>query len=235
MTRTTVKIPFPEFHPAVNTVAKSLYESGHFTDALRRASIKLEEECKKIYKEKTGNEASGTQLMAKLFCEKDGKVCMPMTNLSIKDGSDRQKSIYFLFSGCIGAIRNPIAHESDDLEDVEALYGLNIVSYLFHKLEQVTNKKEAAEEKVDIIISSTVDLETIETSLMAILLEDDEIKSIADTTTDKSNAKLSIKKRVQEILTDQLNIVGEDTYNAFFADKEFQEKIYHLILEKIYE
>jgi len=41
-------IPFPEFHHEVNAVSRSLYESEHFTDALRKASIRLEEVCKKL-------------------------------------------------------------------------------------------------------------------------------------------------------------------------------------------
>jgi hypothetical protein len=48
-----LKLPFPEFHPEVEAVAKSLYESGHFTEALRSASIRLEEVCKEILKNKT--------------------------------------------------------------------------------------------------------------------------------------------------------------------------------------
>jgi hypothetical protein len=78
------KIPFPELHPEVEIVAKSLYESGHFTEALRSASIRLEEVCKSILKEKTGKEETGTVLMAKLFCLKDGKALVPFVNLSLE-------------------------------------------------------------------------------------------------------------------------------------------------------
>jgi len=122
-------LPFPDFHPEVNSVSKSLYESWHFTDALRKASIKLEEVCKKILKDKTWKEETWTTLMAKLFCEKDWKVIFPVVNLWLQDSSAKQQSYYFLFSGFAWAIRNQLAHNSDDLDDIEALYGLNIVSY----------------------------------------------------------------------------------------------------------
>ncbi len=233
-------IPFPEFHSEVNSVAKTLYESGHFTDALRKASIKLEEKCKEVYREKTAKEASGVTLMTKLFCENKGEAILPMFNLSSTEGADRQKSIYFLFSGCIGAIRNPLAHESADLEEIEALYGLNVVSYLFYKLDVAIklNSSQKNNYKPEEIVTdylTTSNSTSLESNLIKIILADTHIKSISSQTNDQSNAKLSIEKRAQELITENLETIGEETYNLFFSDKNFQEKIYSEILRKIYE
>ncbi|MEI7511798.1 MAG: TIGR02391 family protein [Candidatus Peregrinibacteria bacterium] len=235
------QIPFPEFHPTVNAVAKSLYESGHYTEALRSASIRLEERCKELLKERTGDEETGTTLMAKLFCEKEGKVICPMTNLSAKDGADKQKAFYFLFSGFAGVIRNTLAHSTTKLDDLEALYGLNIASYLFYKLDSALKNNAIGEEKqtepgkeaVELINEAMKNFS--ESALVKFLLRDEKIKIIPTRTDDQGTARLLVEKNVQDILTEQIEEIGEGTYNEFFSDADLQSKIYSTIIQKLYE
>ncbi|MDD3923323.1 MAG: TIGR02391 family protein [Endomicrobiaceae bacterium] len=222
--------PYPQFHTKVNEVAQKLYENGHFTDALRKSSIRLEEECKFIYKEKTGEEESGTTLMSKLFCKQsDGKIIMPMVNLSAREGSDRQQSIYFLFSGCIGAIRNPIAHQSADLDDIEALYGLNIVSYLFCRLEKV---RTINDNLTPVIVSKDYKLNQADINkLITLVSQSQKLKNLK--TKKPLNMELAIKVILDDLVVENLDKLGEELYNYYFSNKENQEEIIEYIVGKL--
>ncbi|MEI8253255.1 MAG: TIGR02391 family protein [bacterium] len=46
----------------------------------------------------------------------------PFVNLSVKDNPAKQEGYCNLFSGFASTIRNTLAHSSDDLDDIEALY-----------------------------------------------------------------------------------------------------------------
>lgn len=233
------KLPFPDFHPEVNSVSKSLYETWHFTDALRKASIRLEEVCKKILKNKTWKEETWTTLMAKLFCEKDWKVIFPLVNLWLQDSWAKQQSYYFLFSWFAWTIRNTLAHNSDDLDDIEALYWLNIVSYLFYKLDRAIeinsiddslDEEVIKKEKVKVISSKSK--KDLENQLEQILIIDERINKISSDTNDKTLAKLSIEKIANEILTEKIDEIWEEVFNYYF---ENEEKINFIILQKIYD
>ena len=235
-----VPLPFPKLHPEVEAVAKSLYESGYFTEALRSASIRLEEICKAILKEKTGKEETGTVLMAKLFCQKDWKALIPFVNLSLEGASAKQESHYFLFSGFAWAIRNKLAHSTEKLDDIEALYWLNIASYLFYKLDRAKELNEVV--SVPIIPTpqilpvqilhqtSTVQIEDFIQSLE----QEVRIQEIPSKTPDKSNARLTLEKLLQEILLEQMDELWNETYNALSGEPSKQE-IINTLITKLYD
>jgi hypothetical protein len=96
--------PYPQFHAFVDEVSKSLYESGHFTEALRSASTKLEEYCKEILGSMVGsNEYFGQVLVTKLFSytkeKQDGEEIerpplIVFYNISTKVGRSKQVCMY---------------------------------------------------------------------------------------------------------------------------------------------
>lgn len=217
------QLPFPDFHSEVNRVSRSLYESGHFTDALRSASIRLEECCKQILKNKTGKEETGTTLMAKLFCEKDWKVLYPIINMWLQDSADKQKSYYFLFSWFAWAIRNQLAHSTEPLDDIEALYWLNVVSYLFYKLDRAKEMNTLTVMPTDQRSSSIQDIpvnDTVESGIKSLLLWETRITDIVQQTQDPALAKLTIKKVSEEILSEKIDVIWERSYNYYFKYKD---------------
>lgn len=237
-----IKIPFPEFHRKVNEVSKSLYETEHYTDALRKASIKLEEECKKIYLNKTGDELTGVPLMQKLFSynekkEEDQNFCechLPVVNISTKKGVVKQKAYGQFFAGFMEIIRNTLAHNSDDLDELEALYGLNIVSYLFYKLDQAIEKNSLLQAE-EITEEQVTENETLDNSqkedFMILILSDEEIKKLSEIETDDTNLILSIEKRVKEILVENVDELGIEIYNIVNDNNELQQEIYQSVLQ----
>lgn len=233
-----VLLPFPELHPEVEAVAKSLYESGHFTEALRSASIRLEEVCKAILKEKTGKEETGTVLMAKLFCQKDWKALVPFVNLSLEWASAKQESHYFLFSGFAWAIRNKLAHSTEKLDDIEALYWLNIASYLFYKLDRARELNEILPTPI-VIPQDQSALAVQETNTVQIedfilsLEQENRIQEISTKTPDRSNARLTLEKILQEILLERIDNLWSDSYNAF-SNEPLKQEIINILITKLY-
>lgn len=253
-----IKIPFPELHKKVEAVSKSLYESGHFTDALRKASIKLEEECKSILKDATWEELTGVVLMQKLFWYKskdkqrksediddeiaDVDGCLfPFVNLSLKDSPAKQQSYCNLFSGFAGSIRNTLAHSSDDLEDIEALYGLNIVSYLFYKLDRAKELNEII--LIPEIPPPAINLQemfqefldkTFFESIIEKILSDPRIQEIPNQTQDLSNAKLSIEKITEDILVGSIDEIWDYRFNQLMEEPLKQEMI-NTLITKLYD
>lgn len=230
-------IPFPDFHPRVNTVAQAQYNSGFYSDALFRASRELENECKNILKEKTGRTLSGQELMAKLFSiDKNWNTIFPLVNLSLEEGADRQKSLYFLYSGFTGIIRNPLAHDWD-LADIEALYGLNIVSYLFYKLDRakelnkidvISIKQEKWSNPFEEKLSEALEKHIFQ-SLASRLISDTRIKNLPSQTQDIINARLELTKLTEDILIHSIDEIGELAYNTYSVDPWNKLLIDHLI------
>ena len=161
--------------------------------------------------------------MARLFAEKDGKVIYPMVHLWLKDSSDKQKSHYFLFSGFAGVIRNNLAHSTNDLDDIEALYWLNVTSYLFYKLDRArelnrvdepTKKQEAWINRFEEKLTDELEQYLFE-SLASKLLADTRIKNIPSQTQDKINARLEVTKLTEDILISSIDEIGEPAYNTY--------------------
>lgn len=257
-----VRIPFPEFHTEVTTVSKSLYESGHFTDALRKTCIKLEEECRKIYKEKTGVDKTGVPLFQQLFryreeeeitkiqernsrksdeedIEDESECLLPLVNLSTTDGVIKQKAFCNLYASIGEILRNTLAHSSEDMEDIEALYWLNIASYLFYKLDRARKLNEIISFVPPQVLGQLT--ETEEESIwidveMAIanFLIDDRIQQVPTQTQDRSLAKLSIEKILEIILVERIEELWDAWYNALSNDPLKQE-IINTLITKLYD
>lgn len=261
----SIPIPFPEFHKEVNKVAKSLYESGHFTDALRKACIKLEEECKIIYKEKTGIEKTWVPLFQQLFryrdeqeilkiqernskkweddeLEDESECLFPIVNLSTSDGVTKQKAFCNLYASVGEILRNTLAHSSDDLNQDEALYWLNIVSYLFYKLDRAKefNSIEKIEERPEVQSNpfETKLTEALEKhmfeNLVTKLLSDERIKNVPSQTQDKINARLEVKKLTEDILTHSVDEIGELAFNTYSVDP-WNKMLIDYLINQLYD
>jgi Protein of unknown function (Hypoth_ymh) len=226
------QIPFPNFHSLVDEVSKSLYESGHYTDALRKASIKLEEECAKKLFQINGQELTGEPLMMELFVPKNGKAHIEFVNLSKKGGDSKQKSFGFMYSGFAGVIRNTLAHSSDNLEDIEALYGLNMVSYLFYKLDQVQKSQLLVPDKEEIKILFDI---TFEDKIYELIEQHENVLSnLFRNKTKPEIAETMFYKYVENILLNKIDVLPDGLFDYYSTNKEFQNQIYTNQVNKYY-
>lgn len=115
------------FDQRVIDAAQSRYYSGLYVDAVHRAFEALIEAVQAKAKRP---DLEGRDLMFQVFSEKK-----PI--LKVSDKPAIQEGFMFLFSGAIGAIRNPHAHSSaNSMPGIEAYEMLVVCSYLFRILDQ---------------------------------------------------------------------------------------------------
>lgn len=111
-------------HPWAWDGARSLWQSGHFREAVTAAARKVNAETQN----KAGRrDVSETKLFQSVFSAEAPKPGQPRLRMMVEDGSDTFKSIHRGLSafaeGCFAAIRNPNSHEDalPELPEHEAL------------------------------------------------------------------------------------------------------------------
>lgn len=121
-----------DFHPWVWSGAKSLWQSGHFREAVTGAIMKLNAETQN----KVGRrDVSETNLFRQAFSLDPPKPGQVRLRRMTDDGSDTYKSVQrgamTFAEGVFAGIRNPLAHEADDeLSEQEALEYLAALSVM---------------------------------------------------------------------------------------------------------
>lgn len=121
-----------ELHHWIWSGAKSLWQSGHFREAVEGAIKKLNAETQN----KVGRrDVSETDLFKQAFSLDDPKVGKARLRRIKDDGSDTYKSVQRgamnLAEGVFAGIRNPLSHEADqELSEQEALEYLAALSVL---------------------------------------------------------------------------------------------------------
>lgn len=121
-----------ELHPWVWSGAKSLWQSGHFREAVEGAIKKLNAETQN----KVGRrDVSETDLFKQAFSLDEPKTGKARLRRMKDDGGDTYKSVQRgamnLAEGVFAGIRNPLSHEADqELSEQEALEYLAALSVL---------------------------------------------------------------------------------------------------------
>lgn len=120
-----------QMHRWVWDGARSLWESGHFREAVAAAAVKVNAETQN----KVGRyDISETKLFQEAFSLKPPEANKPRLRLMPGDGSDTYKSLQegaiAFATGCYRAIRNPTAHIVGKLSEAEALEQLAAFSVL---------------------------------------------------------------------------------------------------------
>ena len=120
-----------QFHPRVITASKSLFESGHYAQAILEAFKAVNN----FVKGKTKLSLDGKDLMAQVFRREN-----PVIQLNkLKSGSDgnEQEGFKFLFMGAMVGIRNPKAHDTVVQTDpYRTLEYLGFASLLLRRAEE---------------------------------------------------------------------------------------------------
>ena len=118
-------------HPWIWEGARSLWQSGHYRDAVRTACVKLNAEAQN----KSGRtDISETDLFNQLFSIDPPKNGHPRLRVMPDDGSKTfssyHRGVRSFAEGCYAAIRNPISHTEGSLSESEALEQLAALSVL---------------------------------------------------------------------------------------------------------
>ncbi|MFJ9086891.1 MULTISPECIES: TIGR02391 family protein [unclassified Streptomyces] len=120
-------------HPWVWSGARSLWQSGHFREAVTAAARKVNAETQNKVDRRDVSEAA---LFQNVFSKDDPKPGQPRLRLRPDDGSDTFRSVHrgvaTFAEGCFAGIRNPNSHEDGlpELPEHEALEQLAAFSVL---------------------------------------------------------------------------------------------------------
>lgn len=125
-------------HPWVWDGARSLWQSGHYGEAVRAASTKINAELQN----KIGRrDVSEKDLILQAFSDEAPVPGRPRLRLPDEDGGSTAKSlrrgIRMLGEGCFAALRNPVSHDPIvDVEEVIALERLATLSLLARWIDE---------------------------------------------------------------------------------------------------
>lgn len=127
------------FHPWVWEGARSLWQSGHYREAVRAAAVKLNAETQN----KLGRrDTSETDLLKHAFSSDDPKAGSPRLRPRGDDGGKTalsvRRGVMAFAEGCFAGIRNPASHDDGDLEEQVALEQLAAFSVLARWIDEAT-------------------------------------------------------------------------------------------------
>jgi hypothetical protein len=126
-------------HPWVWDGARSLWQSGHYREAVRAACVKLNAETQNKLGRRNITESD---LFNQAFSADPPQPGKPRLRVMPNDGSPTFSSIHrgvrAFADGCFAAIRNPISHTVGDLGETEALEQLAALSVLARWVDNAT-------------------------------------------------------------------------------------------------
>lgn len=119
-------------HPRICEVSKSLYESGHYTQAILEAFKAVNN----FVKDKAGkNDLDGKNLMS--ACFNSNNPILKFNNLKTTTEKDEQEGFMHLFMGGMQGIRNPLAHKiTMESDPIKAFEYLSLASLLIRRAEE---------------------------------------------------------------------------------------------------
>jgi uncharacterized protein (TIGR02391 family) len=137
----TENATMPDFrcniHADILKVAKSLFMTGHYSEAVEAGFKEVNARVKRIVRQKMSYEKDGVDLMWDAFAYRDGKPIIPLSNeLSTKSGKNEQEGYMHLFAGAMKGIRNPKAHANIRIGKDRAMHHLILASLLMYKLDE---------------------------------------------------------------------------------------------------
>ncbi len=123
-----------DIHPKIASVAKSRYESLHYTDAVEAALKEVHNCVKEIVRRKINRELDGASLMRTAFSPSNPLIVLD--DLSTESGRNIQEGYMVIFAGAMIGIRNPKAHHNLDLKERGAKHLIYLASLLMNKLDE---------------------------------------------------------------------------------------------------
>lgn len=130
---TTCKIDWNVIHPLIVKVSKERFDVAQYADSVEAAFKTINNEVKKIVYQITGEEKDGNTLMQKAF--NNNNPLIRLKESEFRTDQDIQQGYQFMFSGAMLGIRNPKAHEVEEISKSDAIRKLHFASMLMFKLD----------------------------------------------------------------------------------------------------
>lgn len=124
-------------HPEIIRISKSRFESGFYADAVVSAFKEINVKVRELYKQKSGQDKDGSNLMLNAFALNNGNPILKFESSSEFSDNDIQEGYMHMFAGAMKAIRNPKSHENETINKEDALRKLAFASMLMYKLDNV--------------------------------------------------------------------------------------------------
>jgi uncharacterized protein (TIGR02391 family) len=124
-------------HPRIAEACRALYQGGHYTDAVLRAALALEN----YVKDRSGrDDLGGTALMEHVFTQNEP--VLSFNALVDQSDKDEQRGFMHMFQGAVLAFRNPRAHKLIQDLPGAALEAIVFISLLARKVEGASTVKK---------------------------------------------------------------------------------------------
>jgi uncharacterized protein (TIGR02391 family) len=120
-------------HTDIIKVSKEKFEHGHYADSVESAFKEVNTKIKDHYKNKTGQELDGVDLMRNVFSSKSPSIILD--DLTTQSGKNVQEGYGHIFAGSMQGIRNPSAHANLEISDVKAMHLLFLASLLMFTID----------------------------------------------------------------------------------------------------
>jgi uncharacterized protein (TIGR02391 family) len=133
---------WPVLHDEVVRVARSLFDTQHYAEAVFAALRELNTAVK-VKSGQTSGKRDGAELMTFVF-SKDNPVLV-FGDLATENGRNEQLGYMHIFAGAIIGIRNPKAHTNLRITPTRALQQLFLASLLFSRLDECTLRAAAVD------------------------------------------------------------------------------------------
>jgi len=121
-------------HDDIKRVSQRKFILGMYAESVRSAWVELEDKVRKLVKEKTGKELSGSTLMREAFSVNDPIIVL--ADVSTKEGRDIQQGFMEIFAGSMVGVRNPKSHRNFEISKRRAIHFLFLGSLLMNKLTE---------------------------------------------------------------------------------------------------
>lgn len=121
-------------HPRIKAIARSRFESNHYSDAVEAVFKELNTVIKNYVKRKTNEEYDGAKLMRRAFSPNNPLVLLG--DLDSESGKSYQNGFMDIFAGAIMGIRNPHAHDNLDTDKPKAIHLIYLASLLMYTFDE---------------------------------------------------------------------------------------------------
>ncbi len=120
-------------HPQIAEVSKKRMNDGYYADAVEAACKMVNSIVRERVLEQTGDELDGAGLMRKAFSP--ANPIIRIADVDHKSGHDTQQGYMDIFAGMMTGIRNPKAHDNENISKEDALRKLILASLLLFKID----------------------------------------------------------------------------------------------------
>jgi len=127
-------------HPEIIVVAKKKFEDGHYADAVESSLKEIEVRVRKVVKDETDEELTGTSLMRKAFNPQSPIIIIQ--DIDTQSGKNIQEGYSHIFAGAMQGIRNPKAHENLIISKERGVHFLFMCSLLMYILAEANDDKK---------------------------------------------------------------------------------------------